>query len=136
MKLALSVWNGRIAPVLDVSERCLLIDVNSTAPDGVLVEFPGWSADDKARCLSERGVTTLVCGAVSLDYEAAFLARGIETISFIAGPVEHIFEAWKTGTLIQGAFSMPGCGCPRRRRCRRRGRGGSLDLTTKETTTL
>jgi len=129
MKLALSVWNGRIAPVFDVSERCLIVDTDSPALDGDCFEFPGWSGDEKARFLAEKGVTTLVCGAVSHEYEAAFLAHGIETISFLAGPVEQVLEAWKAGTLIRDAFSMPGCGCPRRRRCRRRMRGGSLDLS-------
>lgn len=128
MKLALSVWNGRIAPVFDVSERCLIVDTDAPAPEGDLVEFPGWGGDEKARFLAEKGVTTLMCGAVSHDYETAFLAHGIETITFLAGPVERIIEEWKAGTLIRDAFSMPGCGCPRRRRCRRRGRGGSLDL--------
>jgi predicted Fe-Mo cluster-binding NifX family protein len=128
MKLAMSVWNGRIAPVFDVSERCLIVDTGIPETNSEHIEFPGWSADEKARCLAEKGVTEIVCGAVSLDYEETFLAQGIETISFIAGPVEQVFEAWKTGTLVRDAFSMPGCGCPRRRRCRRRGRVGSLDL--------
>lgn len=136
MKLALSVWNGRIAPVFDVSERCLIVDTDALARDGDCFELPGWSAEEKARVLSEKGVTMLVCGAVSREYEEAFLARGIEMIAFLAGPVEQVLEAWRTGTLIQDAFSMPGCGCPRRRRCRRRGQLGSLDLSSKENNSL
>jgi predicted Fe-Mo cluster-binding NifX family protein len=128
MKLALSVWNERIAPVFDVSERCLIIDTDNSDSIGERVEFPGWSADEKARALAEWGVTTVVCGAVSHDYEESFIAHGIEILSFIAGPVEQVIEAWKAGSLIGDSFSMPGCGCPRRRRCRRRGRAGSLDL--------
>jgi predicted Fe-Mo cluster-binding NifX family protein len=128
MKVALSIWNERIAPVFDASERCLIVDTELPETNGERVEFPGWSADEKARALAERGVTTVVCGAVSLDYEEAFIAHGIEILSFIAGPVEQVIEAWKAGTLIGDSFSMPGCGCPRRRRCRRRGRAGSLNL--------
>ncbi len=128
MKLALSVWNDRIAPVFDASERCLIVDADSSGSIGDLVGFPGWSAADKARFLAEKGVSTVVCGAVSHEYEEAFISRGIEIISFIAGPVEQVIEAWNDGTLIGAPFSMPGCGCPRRRRCRRRGRGGSLNL--------
>ena len=136
MKLALSVWNGRIAPVFDVSERCLIVDSDAPALTGDCFEFPGWGGDEKARFLAEKGVTTLVCGAVTHDYEALFLVHGIEILSFIAGPVDQVLEAWKAGTLIRDTFSMPGCGCPRRRRCRRRGPGGSLDLNYKENTTL
>lgn len=129
MKLALSIWNERIAPVFDVSERCLIVEATSLTSNGDCFEFPGWSGDEKARFLEGKAVTTLICGAVSHEYEEAFLAHGIEIISFIAGPVEQVFEAWKAGTLIRDLFSMPGCGCPRRRRCRRRMRGGSLDLS-------
>ncbi len=128
MKVALSIWNGRIAPVFDASERCLIVDTEIPETNGECVEFPGWSADEKARALAGKGVMTVVCGAVSNDYEEAFLAHGIEILSFIAGPVEQIIEAWKADTLIRDSFSMPGCGCPRRRRCRRRGRGQPLNL--------
>ncbi len=136
MKLALSIWNERIAPVFDASERCLIIDTEIPETNGEIVEFPGWNADEKALSLAEKGVSTVVCGAVSHDYEEAFISQGIETISFIAGPVEQVIEAWKAGTLIRDSFSMPGCGCPRRRRCRRRGRAGSLELSNKENNTL
>ncbi len=128
MKLALSVWNGRIAPVFDASERCLIVDAGSSGSIGDLVVFSCRTADEKARFLADKGVSTVVCGAVSHEYEEAFIARGIEIVSFIAGPVERVIEAWNAGTLIGAPFSMPGCGCPRRRRCRRRGRGGSLNL--------
>jgi predicted Fe-Mo cluster-binding NifX family protein len=128
MKIALSIWNGRIAPVFDASERCMILDTEIPETNGETVEFPGWGADEKARCLADRGVSTVVCGAVSNDYEEAFLAHGIEILSFIAGSVEGVLEALRTGTLIGDSFSMPGCGCPRRRRCRRRGFGGSLNL--------
>lgn len=117
MKLALSVWNGRIAPVLDASERCLIVDTEEDT-GGSLASFPGRSGEEKARYLCETGVTTLVCGAISHEYERIFLAYGIEMITFISGPTEQVLEAWKVGTLIRMAFSMPGCGCPRRRRCR------------------
>lgn len=114
----------------------MIVDAGSPEHDGDCIEFPGWSGDEKARFLAEKGVTTLVCGAVSHDYEKVFLAHGIETVSFIAGPVERVLDAWKDGTLLHDAFSMPGCGCPRRRRCRRRRHGTSLDLNNKENTIL
>jgi predicted Fe-Mo cluster-binding NifX family protein len=124
MKVALSIWNGRISPVFDVSERCLIIDDGSSASNGEIVDFAGWTSDEKARFLAEKGVSTLICGAVSHEYEESFLARGIELIPFIAGPIERVAEAWRAGSLLRGSFSMPGCGCPRRRRCGIGGRGG------------
>jgi len=125
MTLALSVWNGRIAPVFDVSERWLIFSGGLEGPLPEPALFPSFDADDRARFLSGRGVTHLVCGALSREYEDALLDQGIEALSFAAGPVARILEALKAGTLEQELFSMPGCGCPRRR-CRRRGQGHRL----------
>lgn len=130
MKLAVSIWNGRVAPVFDVSERCMIIDADNGEAPGQCLGFPGWSAGEKASFLEQRGVGTLVCGAISTEYADALGEHGIESLSFIAGPVDGVVEAWKSGTLERSDFSMPGCGCPRRRRCRRRGHGHSLALNT------
>lgn len=128
MKLALSVWNERIAPLFDVSGRFLLIDeAAAEACQGEPIPFSGTTAEEKAECLSGHGVRTLICGAVSSEYQNALLDRGIETIAFIAGPIDRVLEAWAQGSLEKEAFSMPGCGCPRRR-CRRRHRGGTLNM--------
>ncbi len=135
MKLAVSIWNGRVAPVFDVSERCLIVDADRADSRGEAVAFPGLGANEKARFLELHGVVTLICGAVSREYEDALAEYGIESLSFIAGSVECVLEAWKAGTLERASFSMPGCGCPHRRRCRRGGQGRSLALNTfnKET---
>ena len=138
MKLAVSIWNGRVAPVFDVSERCMFIDTDSAEFPGECRAFSGLCAAEKAMFLKQCGVGTLICGALSTEYEEALAEQGIESISFIAGPVERVVEAWRTGKLEGASFSMPGCGCSRRRRCRNRRHGGSLPLNTftKENTTL
>lgn len=127
MKVAISMWNGRVAPVFDVSQRCLLISLEDNTPSSECVTFFGDSCVEKAKFLAGHGVHTLICGAISSEYEESLLTEGIETVSFIAGPVESVLEAWKKETLVATAFSMPGCGCPRRR-CRRRRHGGALHL--------
>lgn len=129
MKLAISIWNGRVAPVFDVSERCLILDDDEHELHGESVSFPGCEALEKAYFLEQKKVATLFCGAISREYEETLVAHGIEIISFIAGPVEQIIGAWKTGLLERASFSMPGCGCPRRRRCRRRNRDEVVNLT-------
>lgn len=82
--------------------------------------FPALDAFSRAEYLVAKGVSILVCGAISSDYEEEIARRGIEIVSFIAGPVDQVVEAWRDGRLVSTRFSMPGCGCPRRR-CRRRG---------------
>ena len=126
MKVAISIWNGRVAPVFDVSECCLLISPDDSA-SAERVSFIGDSNGEKAEFLAGHKVHTLICGAISTEYEESLLTEGIEIVSFIAGPVDQVLEAWKNNTLEVTDFSMPGCGCPRRR-CRRRRHGGALRL--------
>jgi len=118
MKLAITVWNGRIAPVFDAAERCLVLDTETgeSSEEGI----PRGPVEEKVDFLAGRNVVTLICGAISREYEDAIVARNLEVISFIAGNTAQVIEAWNEKRLLETRFSMPGCGCPRRR-CRRRG---------------
>lgn len=119
MNIAISIWNGRVAPVFDVSTRFVVFDETSGKQLKEL-DFPmqgesEGSPQDRARFLLDSDVHKLVCGAISYWYEQTLLSSGIEVISFVAGSVETIMEALKAGTLVEKTFSMPGCGRPRRR---------------------
>lgn len=126
------MWNGRIAPLFDSSERFLLIEAEgSTDAAGECASFNGTSPAEKADCLHRYGVNTLLCGAISSDYQEALSDRGIETLSFLAGPLETVLSAWFQGTESLGGMHMPGCGCRRRRRrqgCRNTGRGDGINI--------
>jgi predicted Fe-Mo cluster-binding NifX family protein len=118
MRIALSAWNGRIAPVFDVSRHILLIDIE----DGAVVarQEETCEGDDpvlKSRRLAERGPRILICGAVSRAMACALAAYGIQTIPFVAGDVEEILAAFQAGTLPSPSTMMPGC-CGRRGRFR------------------
>lgn len=128
MKCAISVWNGRVAPVFDASEKCMIIDEDTEVRIDPCVSLPVDGAEEKALFLRDRQVATLICGAISQEFEEVLLSSGIELISFIAAPVDEVIQAWREGSLVRESFSMPGCGCPRRRCRRRRYRGGSLHL--------
>jgi len=123
MKTAITIWNGRIAPVFDVARLCLLIEDDTRME----LSIPDGSAAFKASFLGDHNVSQVICGAISREYENVLVASGIEVISFIAGPLEQVLEAWHAGTLVQAHFAMPGCGC-RRRRCRNRGKSHSLTM--------
>lgn len=119
MNIAISIWNGRVAPVFDVSASFVVFDETSGEQVREL-DFPKkgeseGTAQDKASFLLEAGVRKLVCGAISYWFEQELVSSGIEVISFVAGTVETVMEALKAGTLVEKTFSMPGCGRPRRR---------------------
>lgn len=110
MRIALAIWEGRISPVFDVSRRMLILDVEHGVIIGKSQET--LTSDNpalKAARLSEIGVHTLICGAVSRQVEDILATYGIETIPFIAGDVEQVEMAYMNGDLMESSFKMPGC---------------------------
>jgi predicted Fe-Mo cluster-binding NifX family protein len=128
MKTAISSWNGRIAPVLDVSRQLMVLDIK----DGKII---GWQTQNleagepfaTVARLAELGIDILICGAVSRPLADMIVARGIKLVPFVAGETERVAAAYLAGILPNTAFAMPGC-CGRRGRFLgtggRRGRGG------------
>ena len=116
MKAAFAVWNGRIAPVFDVSRQVIIVEIDAgreiSRRQG---QFENDDARYKAYRLKAWGVQTLVCGAISYYYAATLAADAIETVAFVAGEIEEIIEAFLGGRLHMRDYRMPGCTCPRRR---------------------
>lgn len=109
MKVAISHWQNRIAPVFDVAERLLLIDVDRELETGrEHLRFSGISPFDRTKVLLSLGVETLICGAVSKALETDLRASGIRVIGFICGELEAVVAACRTNRLSQPCFQMPG----------------------------
>ncbi|MGW8284570.1 MAG: NifB/NifX family molybdenum-iron cluster-binding protein [Candidatus Deferrimicrobiaceae bacterium] len=117
MKVALTVWNGRISPVFDVSRKILLLDIRNGVVTGRREEpIEGIDPAQKAGKLAEWQVRELICGAVSRPLAGLFAAYGIRTIPFIAGDAEEVIEAYLARKLPNRSMAMPGyCGGGRRR---------------------
>ena len=126
MKLAITVWNGRIAPLFDVARHIVIVRTDGYGRAAEVVANADLDQDlprQKAGALIAMGIESLVCGALSLEYEESLLEAGIDVEAFVAGDIEQVLQAWSDGTLHERGFSMPGCGCPRHR-CMRHGRHG------------
>jgi predicted Fe-Mo cluster-binding NifX family protein len=123
MKVALTIWDGRISPVFDVCReaRILCIDDRTVASEEQ-VQFDGERPASNVERLVSLGVQVLVCGAISEPLQSDLLARGIDVIPFVAGEADDVVKAYLSGNLPNHALLMPGCG--RRRRFRRRRRCG------------
>jgi predicted Fe-Mo cluster-binding NifX family protein len=115
MKAAFTVWNDRIAPLFDVARQIYVVE----SDDGHIIDQQRVTLGSdvpavKARQLSEMGIGTLVCGAISRSVQSMVNAYGIELVSFINGDLQAVVDAWQNNALSGSAFLMPGC----------RGRGG------------
>lgn len=119
MILAMTTWDGRIAPVFDVTRQATLLTLAEGAEGAprrelTLSDHPA----TKVAQLAEAGVETLLCGAISRPVAELLAARGIAIVPFLAGETEAILDAYRDGRLSQPTFTMPGC-------CRRRQRQGA-----------
>lgn len=110
VKAAFAVWNGRIAPVFDVTRHVRVVVAESGRVVSESEEsLPPEAGAIKAARLTELGVDTLVCGAISRPMQAVVAAYGIRTVPFVAGDLRLVIEAWLTGDLERSVFAMPGC---------------------------
>ncbi len=125
MKAALTVWDGRIAPVFDVSREAVLLTIDKGVAGARRTEnIAAPTAPLKIERLIGLGVETLICGAISEPLRWELTSRGVKVIGFVAGEIDEVVKAFIAGALPTPALSMPGC-CGQRLRFRGgRGMGG------------
>jgi predicted Fe-Mo cluster-binding NifX family protein len=114
MKVAITEWQGRVAPVFDVAGIVLMIETGTGTTEETIT-LPSGDPRNKINFLKERGIGVLICGAITRRMREYAEELGIRVNPFVSGEVGEVWEAWKSGTLDHACYSMPGC-----RRCRRR----------------
>jgi hypothetical protein len=118
MKIALCVWQNRIAPVFDVGTALLLVELDGNRVVRRVEEKVPEDPAGKIERLVTAGVSELICGAVSRPVRMMLEARGLVVRDFLAGDADTLLGVrLETGT-VPDRFRMPGCGR------RRQGRGG------------
>jgi predicted Fe-Mo cluster-binding NifX family protein len=111
MKTAFAYWEKRIAPVFDTARQLHVVEAEAGQ---IVAETEEILADNlpvqKAITLTELGVGTLVCGAISRPLREMVAAYGIKVVSFVAGDLNDVIQAWLMGKLKRNdTFAMPGC---------------------------
>jgi predicted Fe-Mo cluster-binding NifX family protein len=128
MRVAVTIWEGRISPVFDVSREARILTVENGTVTSRLVERI--DAPDKIARMSELDVDTVICGAISAPLHAQLTARGVRVIGFVAGDVDEVVRAFLADDLPARALSMPGC-CRRHNRFRGGRRTGGCGRGTR-----
>jgi len=119
-RVAITIWNGRVSPVMDTACRLLVLDiVDGRQVSRDIINIPQGDMSYRASFISELGIDTLICGAVSQQFNQVITALGTKTYPWCCGDVNEIVVAYSSGTFRIGNFPSPGC----RQRQRRRGRG-------------
>ncbi len=122
MRTAVTVWNGRIAPVFDVAGTLVLLDTEQGKETGRKeLSIPsGAGMMQRVSFLTMNGVDVLICGAVSRQVHRMLAFAGIKVHSFVSGDALEVLQAFLEGSLENDVYRMPGCGMGR---CRGEGRG-------------
>lgn len=109
MRIAISIWEDKISPLLDTASNLLIIE-NETKEESSRYEVYLLKQDISKKCrfIQSLNIDVLICGAVSRQFLEMLKAAGIEVISGISGPARDVLKAYLNGTLLHSEFLMPG----------------------------
>ena len=119
MRIGVPTYNGRVSPVLDASERLLLLETNPGESEPGLTErpLPSGSLVRRVSAIAALGLDLLVCGALSREMAGLLTAANVPVRPWVSGETEDVLRAALAHGLDDPRFDMPGC---RRRRRRHR----------------
>ena len=126
MKIAIPIWGDVVSCAFDFAKRILVVDVeNQNEKSRAEIQFIAESLNEKVKKFKDLGVNVLICGAISQTLANMVELSGILVLSYVAGRVDDVLEAYLRDKLPQPHLAMPG-GWPgagkgfrrRRGRCR------------------
>ncbi len=110
MKVALTVWENRVSPLFDAACMLLIADIQRGRVRKKRYQpFECKSPYLRAARLDDLEVNVLICGGISEFYANLIEARGIKIVSFVAGDIDEILEAYVNGDIYRKDYRMPGC---------------------------
>jgi predicted Fe-Mo cluster-binding NifX family protein len=115
--LAIPVLRSRVAPVLNWCSRIQIFE-DTPSQEGAVQELvlPHLEAAQRLQVLREKGVNTLICGALSADLLQYAGKLGLTVVSGVAGEVQEVVQSYWQNALDHPKFWLPGCRGPRRYR--------------------
>jgi len=109
MRIAISIWEDKISPLLDTASKLLIIENESQEePSRFEVHLLKQDISKKCRFIQSFNIDVLICGAVSRQFLEMLKASDIEVISGISGPARDVLAAYQQGKPLHSEFFMPG----------------------------
>lgn len=108
--LAIPVMRGRVAPVLNWCSRIQILP-EGPSQEGEAQELilSHLEVAQRLKVLREKGVNTLICGALSADLLRYAGDLGLTVVSGVAGEVHEVVQSYWQNTLDHPKFWLPGC---------------------------
>ncbi len=117
MKIAVSVWEGRVSPVFDTASRLLILDTPERGESSRYeVGLHEQTRSRKCSRIQVLGIEVIICGAISRHFQGILNASGIHVIPWICGSASEVLDAYMDGSLSHSKYLMPGCGRKRQMR--------------------
>ena len=107
---------GRVAPVLNWCSQVALFPKHPDREAGQELQLAELTPSERLRLLRDKGVDTLVCGALSPDLHNEAKRLGFRVICGIAGGIAEVLGAYRNNHLDRPEFWLPGCNGSRRYR--------------------
>lgn len=114
MKVAITEWQGRVAPMFDVAGTVVLTDAEGL----IRASLPNDGPQSRIAFLKKHQIDVLICGAISRPLIQQIETGGIQVQAFVSGEIHDVLDAFKTNQLDQPGYAMPGCNSCRRRQRR------------------
>jgi predicted Fe-Mo cluster-binding NifX family protein len=107
--IAIPIMRGRVAPVLNWSSRMLIFSPTPGEAKTQEIWLPDQGPEERLQLLREKGVHTLICGALSTNLQYYATKLRLIVIPGVAGEVGEVLTAYREDRLSQPEFWLPGC---------------------------
>ena len=115
--VAIPVFEERISPLLDVSERFVLFEVRESAvSQKIEISINAETERFRIQKLKELGVVVIISGAVSRYLSHIIIEAGMKHIPWISGPVDEVIKSFLNNTLLSVPPENGSCGGMMRKR--------------------
>jgi predicted Fe-Mo cluster-binding NifX family protein len=130
MRIGVTVWKKQVSPLLDAATQLLLTEVSTEGTrSSEILQMPSSLPWHRVRFIESTGIDTLICGAISRQYESLLQSCKFRVIPWTCGGVDDVLDAFLQGRLSGAAYCLPGG--KRGRRRRRGGRGFRTGLDSR-----
>ncbi|NOX88132.1 MAG: hypothetical protein GXO77_03835 [Calditrichaeota bacterium] len=94
MRLAMPLWQNRVAPVFDTCSKIKLYDIEKGKIIGIeTINLRNMSVGQRLRAIYGQNVEVLVCNGVSLFYRACLQTHYIRVFPNIYGKEEQVLKS-------------------------------------------
>lgn len=100
---------GRVSPVFDTCTQLIILEPRAANQLGrrsiAVADKP---LHERILTLQRMGVNRVICAAVSDAFFTLLQESRIQLVTGIAGEIDEVIEAYRSGALGQPRFRMPG----------------------------